>query len=224
MTEAEWLGHAVPGLMLRHLGDGVSERKLRLFACNCAELVWRSMLQRDVPTPLEFAWAAADGAVSGSELAAAAQESVGPPPRGGADLTEWHVAQVLESAFRPKAPRVVANLRHAAEALAERLASDNNQDTARASQEARTTLALFLRDIFGNPFCHVTFSLEWRTDTAVALARQMYESREFSTMPILADALQDAGCDCDDILDHCRDANATHVRGCWAVDLVLSKE
>jgi hypothetical protein len=41
---------------------------------------------------------------------------------------------------------------------------------------------------------------------------------------ILADALQDAGCDSDDILDHLRDPHATHVRGCWVVDLVLGKE
>ena len=58
----------------------------------------------------------------------------------------------------------------------------------------------------------------------LALARQMYESREFSAMPVLADALQDAGCDSDDVLKHCREAGAVHVRGCWVVDLVLGKE
>jgi hypothetical protein len=81
-----------------------------------------------------------------------------------------------------------------------------------------------LREIFGNPFRPVNFSSEWRTDTTVSLASQMYESREFSAMPILADALQDAGCDSEDILSHCRDANQAHVRGCWVVDLVLGKE
>ena len=80
------------------------------------------------------------------------------------------------------------------------------------------------RDVFGNPFRPVTCSPEWRTDTAALLARQMYDSRDFSAMPILADALQDAGCDSDDILAHCRDPHATHVRGCWVVDLVLGKE
>ena len=80
------------------------------------------------------------------------------------------------------------------------------------------------RDIFGNPFRPVAFSPAWRTDTAVSLARGMYESREFSAMPILADALQDAGCDNDDILNHCRDAKQVHVRGCWVTDLVLGKE
>ncbi len=81
-----------------------------------------------------------------------------------------------------------------------------------------------LRDIFGNPFRPVPFSPKWATDTAVSLARTMYESRDFSAMPILADAFQDAGCDSEDILNHCRDVNATHVRGCWVVDRVLGKE
>jgi hypothetical protein len=80
-----------------------------------------------------------------------------------------------------------------------------------------------LRDVFGNPFRPVAFSPDWRTDTVLALARQMYDSREFSAMPILADALQDAGCDNDDILSHCR-GDGPHVRGCWVVDLVLGKE
>jgi hypothetical protein len=52
----------------------------------------------------------------------------------------------------------------------------------------------------------------------------MYQARDFSAMPILADALQDAGCDNDDVLTHCRDTAQPHVRGCWVVDLVLGKE
>lgn len=82
--------------------------------------------------------------------------------------------------------------------------------------------ANLFRDLFGNPFRPVAFSPEWRTDTAIALARTMYESRDFSAMPILADALQDAGCDNDDVLSHCRSANP-HARGCWVVDEVLGK-
>ncbi|WP_162667923.1 hypothetical protein [Gemmata massiliana] len=80
-----------------------------------------------------------------------------------------------------------------------------------------------VRDIFGNPFRSVVFSPSWRASTAIALAGQMYESRDFSAMPILADALQDAGCDNTDVLDHCR-GEGPHVRGCWVVDLVLNKQ
>jgi len=63
--------------------------------------------------------------------------------------------------------------------------------------------------------------ISWLTSDVSLLARGIYEERAFERMPILADALQEAGCDCDAILNHLRDANATHVRGCWALDLVL---
>jgi hypothetical protein len=79
-----------------------------------------------------------------------------------------------------------------------------------------------IREVVGNPFRPVAFDPAWRTSTAVALAQQMYDSRDFGVMPILGDALQDAGCDNDDILDHCR-GDGPHVRGCWVVDLVLGK-
>jgi hypothetical protein len=80
-----------------------------------------------------------------------------------------------------------------------------------------------LRDVIPNPYRPVTFSPSWHTDTAVALARQMYDSRDFGAMPILADALQEAGCEDATILNHCRDPKQVHVRGCWVVDLVLGK-
>ncbi|OWK42944.1 hypothetical protein FRUB_02543 [Fimbriiglobus ruber] len=77
-----------------------------------------------------------------------------------------------------------------------------------------------LRDIVGNPFRPVIFDFTWLTSTVVALARQMYDGRDFSLMPILADALQDAGCDNEAILNHCR-CDGPHVRGCWVVDACL---
>ncbi|MBY0456848.1 MAG: hypothetical protein K2V38_05890 [Gemmataceae bacterium] len=90
-----------------------------------------------------------------------------------------------------------------------------------SEEQARGLLARGFLDVAG-PDPLPSFSPKWRTETAVLLARQMYESRDFSAMPILADALQDAGCDNDDILNHCR-AEAVHVRGCWVVDLVIGK-
>jgi hypothetical protein len=74
------------------------------------------------------------------------------------------------------------------------------------------------------PHHPVAFSPEWRTDAVAALAREMYSSEDFSVMPILADALQDAGCDDEQILSHCRDTSFAHVRGCWVVDLALAQE
>jgi hypothetical protein len=80
-----------------------------------------------------------------------------------------------------------------------------------------------LADIIGPSPRPFTFFPAWRTDTAISLARTMYEAREFGAMPILADALQDAGCDNEDVLGHCRDTALAHARGCWVVDLVLDK-
>jgi len=88
--------------------------------------------------------------------------------------------------------------------------------------EARRRVYPIFREIAG-PDTPGVFDSAWRTDTALSLAGQMYESRDFGAMPILADALQDAGCENEHILNHCRDLNAVHVRGCWVVDLVLGK-
>jgi len=83
----------------------------------------------------------------------------------------------------------------------------------------------------GTPSCSaVTPSTEaarfdpaWRTSTVLALAAGIAHDGTFDVMPILADALQDAGCDDDGILDHCRQANPTHAHGCWVIDLVLGQ-
>jgi hypothetical protein len=89
-------------------------------------------------------------------------------------------------------------------------------------KERAVQISHIMRCIVGNPFRPVSFDPAWRTSTVVALAQGMYDARDFSPMPILADALQDAGCDNDDILNHCR-GSGLHVRGCWVVDLVLGK-
>jgi hypothetical protein len=94
----------------------------------------------------------------------------------------------------------------------------------RADAREKTRRANLLRELFCNPFRPVTFNPSWRTSDVLLLAQGISDQRAFDRMPILADALQDAGCDNEDILNHCRDANATHVRGCWVVDLVLGKE
>jgi hypothetical protein len=84
-------------------------------------------------------------------------------------------------------------------------------------------IVALLRDIFGNPFRPVTFDSRWRTSDVVGLARAIYDDKAFERMPILADALMDAGCEDEQIITHCR-GDGPHVRGCWVVDLVLGKE
>ena len=89
----------------------------------------------------------------------------------------------------------------------------------------RLAQACIVRDIFGNPFCPVIVDPTWlaRQEAAVArIAQTIYDERRFADMPILADALEEAGCTDADILNHCRQPGE-HVRGCWVVDLLLGK-
>jgi hypothetical protein len=80
-----------------------------------------------------------------------------------------------------------------------------------------------LRCIFGNPFRRAAIGAGWRTATVLALARSIYADRAFDQLPILADALEDTGCTDADLLGHLR-GPGPHVRGCWALDLLLGKE
>ena len=97
------------------------------------------------------------------------------------------------------------------------------QERSKSDGDPSLPQADLVRDIFGNPFRPVAFDPAWRTSTAIALAQQMYESRDFAAMPILADALQEAGCEDEQVLSHGRGDEA-HVRGCWVIDLVLGKK
>jgi hypothetical protein len=154
------------------------------------------------------------------------------------DSAAWAVQRLLES----RSPQVERILFALAEAqlkdagarahlydLPREIADQAREEAFESEQQAQVIL---LRDIFGNPFRPIPFELSWRTNTVISLAWQMYEARDFSAMPILADAIQEvpsarregfAGCESADVLDHCRGSDP-HVRGCWVVDLVLGKE
>jgi hypothetical protein len=83
-----------------------------------------------------------------------------------------------------------------------------------------------LRDLFGNPFRPVAVDpawLTWNAGMIPQLAQAVYDGRNFQDLPVLADALEEAGCKEAAILDHCRQPGE-HVRGCWVVDLLLGKE
>ena len=87
-------------------------------------------------------------------------------------------------------------------------------------------LPLLLRDVFGNPFRPPpVIDPSWfaSNDSAIRkMAQSIYDARAFDRLPLLADALEDAGCTDADILSHCR-TPGEHVRGCWVVDLLLGK-
>ena len=96
-------------------------------------------------------------------------------------------------------------------------------DAPRFAAPERAWQAAVLREVIGDPFRPPTFDPKWRTADVVGLARAVYEDRAFDRLPLLADALLDAGCDDDQVLAHCR-SPGSHVRGCWVVDLTLGLE
>jgi hypothetical protein len=183
-----------------------SKRKLRLFAVGCCRLVWDQI----------------EGVAERRLVELVEEEAEYPERRVDIELTR-RVPIVLTDNSRPG---FVTFLLHG---IIEPRASTAAYTAAWCAPKFGTrgsdSYAVYqlVRDVFGNPFRPVAFNPAWRTDTALSLAQQMYESRDFGAMPILADALQDAGCDSEEILNHCRDATLTHVRGCWVVDLVLGK-
>jgi hypothetical protein len=126
-------------------------------------------------------------------------------PRAAACEAEW---ALLESAKRANAPPPDPDTR--------------SQAGVAAGTAEHAASAALLREVLGNLFRPVTFSPAWRTDTVLTLAQQMYDSRDFSAMPILADALMDADCTDEAILTHCR-GPGPHVKGCWVTDAILGR-
>jgi hypothetical protein len=196
MTEAEWLGDR-GGRQLQILHRVATVRKLHLIAAVYVRGAQARSLYADAKRCDDLIEVIADcpSADIASELAA----------RPG----NWGFTNTL--AAQQEALEVAKGLRSLVAMF---------ESTATPSVPALLEL---IHDVIGNPFRPVEFDAAWRSDTVLSLARGMYESRDFSAMPILADALQDADCGCDDILGHCRDESLAHVRGCWVVDLVLGK-
>jgi hypothetical protein len=223
MTEAEWLACEDPTPMLEFLRGKASDRKLRLIAVACCQRA-KPFMEEDKHELADIAEAYAEGLVSVEVLNAVHARHYRPNNHPMRDAFSYTAALDI----RESLPYLV-------EDLADGIASCKVDDTGRTFEEWENEKAVAfrsesaltsaqVRDIIGNPFRPVAFDAAWRTPTAVALSGQMYESRDFTAMPILADALQDAGCDNEEVLRHCRDTSVTHVRGCWVVDLVLGKE
>jgi hypothetical protein len=96
-------------------------------------------------------------------------------------------------------------------------------DVRAARKAASAILCDIVRDVSGDPFNLISTDSEWSTSVVGLLAQAVYDERAFDRLPVLADALEEAGCTSADILDHCR-SPGPHVRGCWVVDLLLGKE
>jgi hypothetical protein len=222
LTEKTWFAATDPQAMLRFLGRRASDRKLRLFGCACCRRAWGFAKGKRFHEALLLIEGFADGTVKDRDRGRAHQigsqlhlsSSGNPEGCLGAEL--WEAA-------RKTLDRDECDFGESA-AAAFGWAAGNGPVFFAAKEEERAQQTLLVHDMFGNPFRRVKLNLAWRTSDVILLAKGIYAERAFDRMPILADALQDAGCDSDDLLNHLRDTSATHVRGCWALDLVLGKE
>ncbi len=224
--------------------DWTTDRKLRLWACACARRIWELLPDKRSRRAIEVAERFADGLATEKERAAAfaaataAKDSFEFNTEGMTRVYNW-AAHAAEFAVDEELPLDWENMSFlAAVAVRDFTRAQNPSEqpvpsaygfhygsAAEAAHDAaQLAQADFLRDVFGNPFRPVKVKPAWLTADVLALARGIYDEKAFDRMPILADALQDAGCDNDDVLNHCRDADAIHVRGCWVVDLLLGKK
>jgi hypothetical protein len=223
VTEAEWLTYADPFPMLQHLRGKASARKLRLFGYVCWHRLRHLLRDERLREFVRLLELHADGLVPGPQLTAAREAAR--EARGRVDGATTASAREREVCSRLVSWGASSRARRAAEraARAARDAAAWIGDWAVAA-EAKVQRD-FLRDLFGNPFRPVTAEPSWMTwngGVVVKLAESVYEERAFERLPVLADALEEAGCTDPDLLAHCR-GGGEHVRGCWVVDLLVGK-
>ncbi len=220
MTEDEWLMGSDPTPMLAYHWDKMSDRKLRLFGIACVRFSWHRLKDERSKNAVETAEQFVEGTV---------------------DIIEVQTA--ADGAFEVRDELFDLGNRYQ---IGERVDLERRLDVANAaaftaagygggdypigyrpypdcfpSNKPRVRCT-YLRDIFGNPFHPVVADPAWFAPTVVSIADALYRDRAFDRLPILADALEEAGCTNADLLLHCRQPGE-HVRGCWAVDLVLGK-
>lgn len=211
-----------------------SDRKLILFACACCIPLWDLLVHLGSRQAVETAERFADGEASKEELAKARTAA--------ASALSSFADTSLPSAIMPTmvtdramtwAGQAAVDLTSSSPATA--IASQVAHDVARTAEEVAAwdtawaariwNRAPFLREIFGKPFRPTAINpawLHWHDNLIPQMAQNMYEESTFVDLPILSDALIDAGCANQDIIDHCR-SKEPHVRGCWVVDLLLGK-
>jgi hypothetical protein len=247
--EEQWLKLLGPAdqlaeLVLHHKlrGSVAGKRKLRLFCTEGCRLVW-DRLDTDAQRMVEAAERYVAGVARKADLAAvhanaeslarAASEAARPFDNDGvrdtpAGIAAFQLREMRELVQYTTAPaaldryqvtHVVTNLTRL---LSTVKALNPWSAYGPALEAAGDRVKLLIRCLFGNPFRPVAFDATWKTSAVVGLAETIFADRAFGCMPILADALQDAGCNDDSILDHCR-RDGPHVRGCWVVDMFLGK-
>jgi hypothetical protein len=221
MTEAEWLACTDPKAMLDHLAGKAGERKRILFGCACWRRVWHLLPRGPARKVVASMERYADGQAHARELALLQLDA----------LRAAGLAMTLSS-FNTRRAEVVDGLLMWGldRAWPAGVPVEAGQNAAQwagswaVAVESKAQCDL-VREVFGNPFRPATVDPAWRQWNAgavVKMAQAIHEERRFGDLPILADALEEAGCDRADMVEHCR-AGGEHVPGCWLIDLLLEK-
>ncbi|HEX5270305.1 MAG TPA: hypothetical protein VFW33_07460 [Gemmataceae bacterium] len=221
--------------------DLLSERKLRLYAVACCQRLTSLLPDERSRNALEVAARYADGRADEDELGAAHAAARAAAVMNNPAFADERVSvagglfvaagrsQLLAAEAAVEASGPVTRVTEAA-SLAERAAVEASFDSHHAALWAdaigAAARAALLRELFGNPFRPSAplppAVLAWNGATVRRLAEDISERRDFGRLPILADALLDAGCDDEELIRHCRSAEP-HLPGCWALDFILGK-
>ena len=226
MTEAEWLACEDPERLLGLVAEIASERKRRLFSVACCRRIWHLMTDGRSRVAVEVAEQSADGFAGKRQRNAAMKSAL--DARSDVDVPPINIA-----AFNSAFAAVIAlsrtmdrwDARDAANAVSYALGDAVDS----SGLDAQPFHANLLRDVFSFPGHPVRGQQKWPFAPIPALAQAAYDARvlpsghlDEARLAVLSDALEEAGCVDAEILSHLR-SPGPHIRGCWALDVVLGK-
>jgi hypothetical protein len=221
MTEADWDSCTDPAAMLQYLRSwgGASDRRLRLFGVACCRRIWSLLTDGRSRRAVEVAEAYADGLAGLQELQQAYQA-------GWAAAKEMIASRDADARHDPDLLYGMHDVGLAAPAAcaAAYASSPDAQQVDNAGYYARHAQMQA-----ASPFPLADSTPGDAEQVAqgdflrVKLAQAIYDERRFGDMPVLADAFEEAGCDNEEILRHCRQRETVHVRGCWVLDVLLER-
>jgi hypothetical protein len=217
LTEDRWLqAHSLDDAawMIRCIWRDIqshSQRKGQLLACACARAIWHLLADERSRHGVEVAERYLEGKSCPTEVEAAAEDAFQASRDAERYSPSFWASMVAGIAARPREDRF------------------NDWKIPNAMRHLDLThpewIAMLVRDIFDNPFHPKAIHPAWLAvnDSVVQLAEAIYAGLAFDQLPTLGDVLEKSGCDDTDIVSHCREPGP-HVRGCWVVDLILSKD
>lgn len=227
MTEEEMLitwtaCDTSPGDTLANFRRMRTDRKWRLFAVACCRRIEHLLPDERSRKSIELAEKHADGAIADSVLIQARQDA-----EKGYDQVAKSRSKSRQSLLSAATAAIWCSMMPDKDGVVEvacQCTFSAHRAIAKKPSDEVYEQAYLLQDVFGGKNPSVKLDPAWRTSSVVALANGIYEERAFDRMPILADALEEAGCENKRILSHCRDPKGRHTRGCWVVDKILEKK